>query len=99
MVTQKSSEGRAEQAPTKATAWASRIQLNFPQGKRTLGDIGVRDQDHELAPALRRRRIGIRELEAARDAERSGETLCNRNQTVTPAQKAVTSLRRRGVSR
>ena len=48
---QSASGSGPEQARTQATAWASPLKFEFPQGTSSLEELGVRDHSGQLAPA------------------------------------------------
>ena len=66
-------KGPAQQARTKATAWASKTAFAFPQGRTTLEELGLRSEPGRLHSNPRRRRStqGHREaMDRRRDIRR-----------------------------
>ena len=68
-------KGPAQQARTKATAWASKTAFAFPQGRTSLEELGLRTAPNQLArpPRMLRRGPGLEARMASRRALRRGE--------------------------
>ena len=67
--------GPAQQARTKATAWASKTAFSSPEGRTSLKELGLRSAPNQISRPLRvlRRGPGQAERAAARRALRRGE--------------------------
>ena len=67
--------GPAQQARTKATAWASKTAFSFPEGRTSSEELGLRTAPNQISRSLRVLRRGPEQAKrmAARRALRRGE--------------------------
>ena len=68
-------KGPAQQARTKATAWASKTAFAFPQGRTSLEELGLRTAPNQLSrpPRTLRRGPGLEARMVSRRALRRGD--------------------------